>query len=103
MTNEEFMTEVESSCARSKRTLLRKQAEYAGDEDRLDQFIRAGVVQNINPCEALIGMATKHFTSICDMAESPSLYNLKKWREKTGVLRNYMILLEALLKDMGVK
>ena len=103
MDNQTFMTEVEDSCNRSKRVLIRKATEYAGDEDRLEQFYRAGAAQNINPCQALLGMATKHFTSICDMANSPYGHKMRKWREKTGDLRNYTILLEALLKDMGVE
>ena len=103
MTNEEFMIEVEASHLRSKRVLIRKEKEYSSGKDRLEQFWRAGVAQNILPTEALIGMAMKHVTSIADMAKDPSLYNLKKWREKTGDLRNYTILLEALLKDIGVK
>lgn len=103
MNNQEFMVEVEASYARSKRVLLRKQEEYAGEEDRLEQFHRAGAAQAINPVEALVGMATKHFTSIADMAKDPSSYNLKRWREKTGDLRNYTILLEALLLDLGVE
>lgn len=103
MNNQEFMIEVENSCNRSKRVLLRKQIEYAGIEDRLEQFHRAASALGINPCEALLGMATKHITSIADMAKDPLAFSMKKWREKTGDLRNYTILLEALLKDLGVE
>lgn len=103
MNNDLFQIEVENSCNRSKRVLIKKGSEYSGKEDRLEQFYRAGAAQNINPCEALVGMMAKHFTSVCDLAKDPTMHNLKKWREKTGDLRNYTILLEALLLDIGVE
>jgi len=102
MNNQEFMLEVENSCNRSKKTLLRKQDEYAGETDRLEQFYRVAMAQGVNSCEAVVGMMAKHFTSIADMAKDPFSFNIKKWREKTGDLRNYTILLEALLIDIGI-
>lgn len=101
MDNNQFMIEVENSTNRSKRLLLKKQSEYTtGDRDRLEQFYRAGQAQNINPTEALIGMATKHFTSICDMAKNPNIYSIKQWNAKITDLRNYTYLLDALIRDM---
>ena len=103
MTNEEFMIEVEKSHLRSKNVLLRKEKEYSSGRNRLEQFYRAGYAQNISPTEALIGMATKHYTSIADMAKDPTSYNLKKWREKVTDLRNYTYLLDALIVDSEVE
>jgi hypothetical protein len=103
MTNEEFLIEVENSHNRSKKLLIKKAVEYSGDEDRLEQFYRAGCAQMINATEALIGMATKHFTSIADMAKRPDEYSLKKWDEKVTDLRNYTYLLDALVRDMEVE
>ena len=103
MDNENFMIEVENSHNRSKRVLLKKKAEYTGDGDRLEQFYRAGAAQNINQCEALVGMATKHFTSIADMVKEPYNHNLKKWNEKLTDLRNYTYLLDALVRDIGIE
>lgn len=97
------MIEVENSHNRSKKVLLKKKDEYSGDRDRLEQFYRAGAAQNIGSCEALMGMATKHFTSIADMVKDPHNYSLKKWNEKLTDLRNYTYLLDALLRDIGVK
>lgn len=103
MDNATFMIEVENSHNRSKRVLLKKEKEYnVEDSNRLDQFYRAGFAQNINPCEALIGMATKHYTSIADMCKVPSNYSVKQWNEKLTDLRNYTYLLDALVRDMGV-
>ena len=103
MTPEDFNIELESAFLRSKKVLIRKEKEYSGTRDRLEQFHRAAYVQNTNPCRALIGMATKHFTSICDMSKDPTSYNLKIWREKITNLRNYTFLLDALLVDLEVE
>ena len=109
MDNETFRIEVEILTIEVRESLLQKnlntQAERTAwsNSTGLEQFHRAGSAQSINPCEALIGMATKHFTSIADMAKNPTIHTMKKWREKTGDLRNYTILLEALLIDIGVK
>ena len=101
MDNKTFMIEVENSHNRSKRVLLKKEKEYNMEStNRLNQFYRAGSAQGINPCEALIGMATKHFTSIADMCKNPSDHSIEKWNEKLTDLRNYTLLLDALLRDM---
>jgi hypothetical protein len=100
MNNERFMIEVENSHNRSKLLLIKKQEEYTtGDRDRLEQFYRAGSAQAITPHSALMGMATKHFTSVSDMCKHPFNYNLKKWNSKITDLRNYTYLLDALVRD----
>ena len=103
MDTKNFEIELEKSFLRSKRLLLRKATEYALGEDRLEQFYRVAAVSDINPVEALLGMTMKHVTSIADMAKDPTLYNLRKWREKITDLRNYTFLLDALLVDMEIK
>ena len=103
MNNENFMIEVEAAFLRSKRVLLRKQEEYAGEHDRLEQFYRVGYAQNIEPTQALVSMAMKHVTSIADMSKHPTWHNSKKWRKKLTDLRNYTFLLDALLIDQGVE
>jgi len=103
MNNTEFIIEVENSHNRSKRVLLKKEKEYSGDEDRLEQFYRAGATHNIGPCDALFGMALKHITSVSDMVKTPREFSLKKWNEKLTDLRNYTYLLDALVRDIGVE
>jgi len=103
MTNDEFQLHMQDSFLRSRRTLAKKEKEYSEGIDRLDQFKKAGILNNVSPTESLWGMATKHVTSIADMVKDPTSYNLKIWREKLGDLRNYTILCEALLSDLGVK
>lgn len=100
MTNEEFLRCMKESVIRSERTLAKKEQEYSGGKDRLDQFKRAGAVQDITPTEALVGMMTKHFTSVADMAKDPEEYTIQQWNEKLGDLRNYTFLLDALVRDV---
>jgi hypothetical protein len=102
MTNEEFMLEVEASINRSKRVLIKKGIEYSGPTDRLENFKRAAAAQGIEPTQALIGMVSKQFTSVCDMVKNPFLYKEKQWNEKITDIRNYTFLLDALLRDMEV-
>jgi hypothetical protein len=60
----------------------------------------AAAAQNINPMEALFGMATKHFTSLTIMMKDPLAWSLETWDEKLVDLRNYTILADALIRDM---
>jgi hypothetical protein len=100
MNNQDFEMEFEKAVMRSKKTLINKAAEYASNNpDRLNQFYRAAEVQCNQPTAALVGMMTKHFTSICDMVKDPTKYNLEKWNEKVGDLRNYTFLLDALTSN----
>ena len=103
MTNEEFMIEVEKAFLRSKKLLIRKEREYGGEEDRLEQFYRVAMLNGNCATEALWGQTTKHITSIADMVKDPTTYNLRKWREKLTDLRNYTFLLDALLVDIGIE
>ena len=103
MTPSDFNIEVENACNRSKRLLIKKAIEYSQGEDRLDQFKKIAYLNSHSPTEALWGMASKHITSLADMTKDPKAYNLRKWREKLTDLRNYTILLDALLIDLEVK
>uniref|UniRef100_A0A6H1ZZ67 Uncharacterized protein n=1 Tax=viral metagenome TaxID=1070528 RepID=A0A6H1ZZ67_9ZZZZ len=100
MTNEQFLIEVERSFLRSKILLIKKGKEYTSAGDRLDQFHRAAAAQRILPTEALMGMATKHFTSIADMSKDPGNFTTKQWHDKLDDLRNYTFLLDALVTDV---
>lgn len=101
MNNEDFLIELSNSHDRSKRLLNKKAIEYSTGKDRLEQFHRAGHAQNISASSALIGMATKHFTSIADMAKNPLDFSLEQWDEKITDLRNYTYLLDALIRDLS--
>ena len=101
MNKVQFMSHIEDAFVRRKEILKKKEKEYSSGRDRLEQFYRAGAAQNILPTEALIGMATKHFTSITDMCKDPSNYTTNQWNEKLDDLRNYCDLLDALVTDIN--
>jgi hypothetical protein len=99
MDNQRFMIEVENSHNRSKKLLIKKEKEYSSGQDRLGQFYRAGSVEAVTPHSALIGMATKHYTSVVDMAKKPLDFTIAQWDSKITDLRNYTYLLDALVRD----
>ncbi len=103
MTKDEFMICFDESTNRSLKVLMKKADEYSDDKDRLEQFYRAGAAEATTPHMALIGMATKHYTSIADMCKKPGDFTLKQWDEKITDLRNYTFLLDAVVRDFKEK
>jgi len=91
---------------RCKRVLVKKADQYAGEEDRLENFVRAGDLQGMTPADACFSMFSKHIVSIAMMLEEdPETMNRSKkvWDEKITDALNYLMLLEACLIDMGVE
>lgn len=97
-------------------TLEAKNKEYGSGADRLHNFKRAADMLQTTPEEALIGMWTKHIISILDIVDKTTKQNKKSGLsfitnpeflgvskemidEKIGDAINYLILLEALLKE----
>ena len=93
----------------TKSVLASKNVEYASDSDKLHNFKRACKMIGCSPEKALIGMATKHFISILDIVDKidsnknyvakSSVEVIAKVEEKIGDAINYLILLEALIKE----
>ena len=100
MNDVEFMRSVYKSYMKSIEVLMNKGREYGEKNNRLVQFYRVAEMANSNPCEALVSMASKHFTSLITMSKHPQSFTMDEWTEKTTDLRNYTYLLEALLKEV---
>lgn len=83
--------------------LASKGAEYSTDADKLHNFKRAGAMLQCSPEKALVGMWTKHVISILDIADDIKIVHLdvdiKMVEEKITDAINYLILLEALIKE----
>lgn len=94
--------------------LSKKGKEYSSDLDRLHNFKRAGKMLQCSPEKALIGMWTKHIISILDIVDEldykcgmekdcyPAFdvnRHMAMVEEKIGDSINYLILLEALIKE----
>lgn len=78
-----------------------KNKEYANENDKLHNFKRAGKMLEQTSEQALVGMWTKHIISILDIVnklpkETPTTELID---EKIGDAINYLILLEALIKE----
>lgn len=80
------------------RVLGSKAGEYASKGDRLHNFKVAARIDNETPAKALWGMAKKHLVSIMDMVDGKPA-DIPMINEKIGDMINYLILLEAVLKE----
>lgn len=76
-----------------------KAGEYASTSDRLHNFKAAAAMLRGTPEQALLGMLVKHMVSICDMVLDGQPRAIALWNEKIGDAINYLILLEALVKE----
>lgn len=113
MNNKEFEKLLERRINLIKSVMSSKNKEYATDDDKFHNFKRAGDMLRQTPEQALIGMWTKHIISILDIVKkidddaSKELINvcdgtglsLKMLEEKIGDAINYLILLEAMIKE----
>ena len=95
MTNKDFEILLNERLGKIRKVLAIKQKEYATD-DRLHNFRVAARIMNVPLPQALWGMAMKHLVSIIDIIEGRIEAD---YDEKIGDMINYLILLEAALKD----
>ncbi len=106
MTNEELNTLVIDITEHINKSLTVKGNEYARTKDRLKNFKDAGDFQEETPERALLGMVSKHIIALKDFIldlDAGKLRPMSQWQEKTRDIINYMILLEGLLKERGLK
>lgn len=101
MLAEEFEKIINLRLTLCRDTLTRKAAEYA-TEDRLHNFKVAAQMQDVTPVQALAGMMAKHTVSIYDMCTSGDVYPPEMWAEKIGDSINYLLLLDALVRETGM-
>jgi len=104
-----FNAMLEERIRKTRQVLDSKNKEYASDTDKLRNFKRAGAMEQCSPESALVGMMAKHIISILDIVDK---LNRTKYtndtiqdvtiplvEEKIGDAINYLILLEALIKE----
>jgi len=114
MNVEEFNKHLNHRIKLIRQVLDSKNKEYASDVDKLHNFKRAGDMLRQTPEKALIGMWSKHIISILDIVDKieldnqsvgliftahPNSITIDMIEEKIGDAINYLILLEALLKE----
>ena len=102
MKTPEFDKVVNERIEAIKATLTSKAKEYATNTDRLHNFNRAGKISGQCREKALWGFALKHYVSfldILDRVDAGLLPSEEHLNEKVGDLINYLILVEACIKD----
>lgn len=100
MNGEKFDEILERRIVQMRDTLASKRKEYAASGDRLHNFKRASEMLRVTPEAALIGMWAKHIVSILDIVDGlPAYPSIERVEEKIGDAINYLILLEAALKE----
>lgn len=101
MTNEKFMEFAKDKFDTQVQILGSKGAEYSrGKDDRFLNFKISAAIQGNSTREALLGQMAKHMASIIDMVKCPANYDqLDVWAEKIGDNINYLVLLEALIRE----
>lgn len=101
MKTEDFDKLLEKRIQKIKYVLASKAKEYA-TEDRLHNFKRAGEMLKCHPAKALQGFLAKHLVSINDLIDginNDEISFLDVWDEKIGDAINYLILLEAIIRE----
>ncbi len=114
MRHEQFEKILEERLTLTRKILASKNAEYSSGTDKLHNFKRAGAMEQCSPEKALVGMWTKHIISLLDIVDeierkcginarcfpsfNPDEY-IEMVEEKIGDAINYLILLEALIKE----
>jgi len=107
MTASEFDVIMEQRIVAIRRVLGIKAGEYASSKDRLHNFkaaarLNEGLITEDGPAEALMGMLRKHWVSVMDIASRhnfPDPVPESLIDEKIGDAINYLILLEAVMKE----
>lgn len=102
MNSKDFDKIVNERCSAILGTLASKAKEYASNDDRLHNFKEAARLEGIHPIEALQGMLLKHIVSVGDMRRdyvAGKTHSDAMINEKIGDHINYLILLEALMKE----
>lgn len=79
--------------------LASKREEYAAGGDRLHNFKRAAEMLGVSREKALAGMMAKHWVSVLDMVDGKAKLTEELIEEKIGDSINYLVLLEAMLKE----
>lgn len=99
MTTDKFNEIVKEQLERIASVLVKKQAEYSLDTDRLSVFKHGAGISEETPEQVLYGFMLKHIISVTDMINSKEAYPEDLWNEKMTDIHCYLILLQGLLND----
>ena len=102
MTEQEFQEVLDARLIKIKETLSSKAKEYATDMDKLHNFNVGARLSGQTRERVLWGFALKHYISFLDILDGLDKGKLPSEEivdEKVGDLINYLVLVEASIKD----
>lgn len=102
MTGAEFNKLLNTRILKIRSVLEQKAGDYARTGDRLGHLKRTARVLNCSTERACLNGFAKHLVSILNMVDETDkriVVDHKKWDEKVGDAINYLILLEATVKE----
>ena len=102
MTAEQFDVILDNRLEATRATLGTKAVEYASAKDRLHNFKRAAGLTGESPAQVCVGFLVKHLVSVLDIVDDHAKGDKRRIGlvdEKLGDAVNYLVLLEALLKE----
>jgi hypothetical protein len=100
--NADKFNEVLDTCLESDRSTLGAKGDEYARGDRLSNFKEIAVMLKCTPEKALLSLVAKHWIAMCDFVrdiDTGKVQSMDRWREKTGDIRRYMILLEAMVEE----
>jgi hypothetical protein len=99
VTHADFKIMLERRIEMTVKVLDQKSAEYSTADDKLHNFKKAANLTGQKTAQACLGMMVKHLVSVVDIVSDPSKFSIDQISEKIGDSINYLILLEAILRE----
>lgn len=99
MTHDDFGKMLVARIAKINGVLDSKAREYATGDDRLHNFKKAASITGETPAQVCVGFMVKHLVSVMDIVDQIANPSEAVIDEKIGDSINYLILLEALLRE----
>ena len=96
MNREEFNISVNNTLKRCENTLIKKNKEYAPNDDPLNNFKEGAEMSGLSMEKVLFMYCLKHLVSLRDIVFEKVGSDTEMLREKTGDIINYMVLLNAI-------
>ena len=96
MNRNEFNVSVNNTLKRCEDTLIKKNKEYAPNDDPLNNFKEGSEMSGLIMEQVLFMQGLKHLVSLRDIVFGKVEGDTEMIREKTGDIINYMVLLNAI-------
>lgn len=97
MNRNEFNVSVNNTLKRCEDTLIKKNKEYAPNDDPLNNFKEGSEMSGLTMEQVLFMYCLKHLVSLRDIVFGKVEADTEMIREKTGDIINYMVLLNAII------